>query len=63
MTIVEEGVSSIYAAPGQRGSIADTSMPLPISTVFAALPSRNHQLSGAYWTMRFAGHNDQGPLK
>ena len=23
MTIVEEGVSSIYAAPGQRGSIAD----------------------------------------
>ena len=23
MTIVEEGVSSVYAAPGQRGSIAD----------------------------------------
>ena len=23
MTIVEEGVSSVYAAPGQRGALAD----------------------------------------
>ena len=23
MTIVEEGVSSVYAAPGQRGAVAD----------------------------------------